>query len=120
MKEMYSPEFDETLEALFCFIDSIPESRLKMVNIIQYKKMMQTAALLKNVLAETEESFEINCEVIEKFNIGSVSVELDSLSINNPSKFAAVINSADCFEIYPLSNEKIRIELSFQAILKSL
>ena len=120
MKEMYFPEFDETLEALFCFMDSIPESRLKMVNIVKYKKMMQTAALLKNALAETEDSFEINCEVIEKFNIGSVSVELDALSINNTSKFAALINSTDCFEIYPLSNDRIRLELTFQAILKSI
>lgn len=87
-------------------MDSIPESRLKIVNIDKYKKMMQTAALLKNVLTETEDSFEINCEVIENFNIGSVSVELDALSINSPSKFAAVINNADCFEIYPLSNDR--------------
>ena len=120
MEEMYHSDYDETLEALYSFIDSIPEQRLKMINIVKYRKMMQAAALLKNTLAQTENCFEINCEIFEKFNIGSVSVEVDALSVNSPEMFSDVIDTADCFEIYPLTSNKIRIELTFQSILKSL
>ena len=41
MEEMYHSDYDETLEALYSFIDSIPEQRLKMINIVKYRKMMQ-------------------------------------------------------------------------------
>ena len=113
-------EFERTLDGLMNFIEELPQAKVKVLNLERYKTMMAVAAVLTAVLQENNPEGELTIDVNEKFNLGSISVELDSLTITSPTLFAELISKSDNFEIYPLTNGNIRLDITFQRILKSV
>ena len=78
------------------------------------------AAEVTDLLRKTVSAGELDIDVDPTFNLGSITVELDSLSVDEPLAFADVIYKADNFEIYPLTNGKIRLDVTFQSVLKTI
>ena len=113
-------EFESTLDGLMNFIEELPQAKLKILNLERYKTMMEVAAKLTAILRENNPEGEITIDVNEKFNLGSISVELDSLAVTSPVIFAELICKSDNFEVYPLTNGNIRLDITFQRILKSV
>ena len=113
-------EFETTLDALVEYINLLPKATVKMLDFTRYNTLMRTAAQLTKLLQASTPAGQIDIELNETFNLGSISVELDSLTVENPLAFADLICKADNFEIYPLTNGKIRLDITFQGILKSL
>lgn len=113
-------EFESTLDGLMNFIEELPQATLKVLNLERYKMMMEVAAKLTSALQENNPDGEITIDVNEKFNLGYISVELDSLTITSPVLFAELICRADNFEVYPLINGKIKFDITFQRIIKSI
>lgn len=112
--------FETVLEGLMGFMKSMPKSQVKMLNPSRYKLMLRTAAQLTDLLRKTVSDGELEIDVDPTFNLGSITVELDLLSIDEPLAFADVIYKADNFEIYPLTNGKIRLDITFQSVLKTI
>lgn len=112
--------FETVLEGLMGFMRSMPKSQVKMLNPSRYKLMLRTAAQLTDLLRKTVSDGELEINVDPTFNLGSITVELDSLSVDEPLAFADVIYKADNFEIYPLTNGKIRLDVTFQSVLKTI
>ena len=102
------------------FMKSMPKAQVKMLNASRYKLMLRTAAQLTDLLRKTVSDGELEIDVDPTFNLGSITVELDSLSVDEPLAFADVIYNADNFEIYPLNNGKIRLDVTFQSVLKTI
>lgn len=113
-------EFESTLDGLMNFIEELPQAKLKILNLERYKTMMEVAAKLTAILRENNPEGEITIDVNEKFNLGSISVELDSLTVTSPVIFAELICKSDNFEVYPLTNGNIQLDITFQRILKSV
>ena len=113
-------EFESTLDGLMNFIEELPQAKLKILNLERYKTMMEVAAKLTAILRENNLEGEITIDVNEKFNLGSISVELDSLAVTSAVIFAELISKSDNFEVYPLTNGNIRLDITFQRILKSV
>lgn len=112
--------YDDALNALLDFINHLPKDKVKMINFEQYKNMMQTAVELTNLLVEAKEQGELEIEIRDTFNMGSISTELDDLLVMNTKAFAAMIEKADNFEIYPKINGKIQMNITFQSVLKTI
>lgn len=113
-------EFESTLNGLMNFIEELPQAKVKVLNLERYKTMMEVAAKLTAVLQENNPEGELTIDVNEKFTLRSISVELDSLTITSPVLFAELISKSDNFEVYPLTNGKIRLDITFQSVLKSV
>ena len=113
-------EFENTLDGLMNFIEELPQATLKVLNLERYKMMMGVAAKLTAVLLENNPEGELAIDVNEKFNLGSISAELDSLTITSPVLFAELISKSDNFEVYPLTNGNVRLDITFQSVLKSV
>lgn len=113
-------KFESTLEGLMSFIEELPQATLKVLNLERYRMMIEVAAKLTAVLQENNPEGELTIDVNEKFNLGSISVELDSLTITSPVLFAELICRSDNFEVYPLTNGNIRLDITFQKMLKSV
>lgn len=120
MNENKNLEFDPTLDALVAFLGNLPQATVKMLNVPKYRKMLECCAALKKMLEQTHESGEINVSVDRQFNLGSVTAELDDLYVPEPERFSRLILMADNFEVYPLTNGRIRFSLAFQSVLKSV
>lgn len=112
--------FETVLEGLMGFMKSMPKAQVKMLNPSRYKLMLRTAAQLTDLLRKTVSDGELEIDVDPTFNLGSITIELDSLSVDEPLAFADVIYKADNFEIYPLTNGKIRLDVTFQSVLKTI
>ena len=113
-------ELDMALEGLFEFIRQQSDNQVKMINPARYRLMLQTAAQLTALLKKTISEGELNIHVNPTFNLGAISVELDDLSVDDPLAFADLIHRADNFEIFPLTNGKIKLEITFQSVLKTI
>ena len=118
--EFEEKNYDTTFEALLDFINAMPKGTVKMIDFERYKTMMQTAAELKDILAETNAQGEIEIDVCDTFNAGFVKTELDDLTVMNTKQFAAMIKKADNFEIYPRTDGKIQLNITFQSVLKTI
>ncbi len=112
--------FDTVLEGLMDFMKSMPKSQVKTLNPSRYKLMLRTAAQLTDLLRKSVSDGTLEIDVNPTFNLGAITVELDSLSVDEPLAFADVIYKADNFEIYPLTNGKIRLDITFQSVLKTI
>ena len=113
-------EYETTFDALVDYIKCLPKATVKMINPSRYKLLMRTAAQLTDLLRKTQPEGEIDIEINDLLNLGSISTELDLLTIEDPLAFADVIYTADNFEVYPLTNGKIRLDITFHSILKNL
>ncbi len=112
--------YDTAFDALLDFINFLPKNTVKMIDFERYKTMMQTAAELKDILAENDEKGELEIELFDTFNAGSIKTELDELTVINTPQFAAMIAKANNFEIYPKTNGKIQLNITFQSVLKTI
>lgn len=108
-------EVFEVIDALIELIKRQPVPPLKYPNIMKYRAMMRSAEKLQALLKDEG----VNVEITPEFNIGSISVELPELSVELTQAFADIIAGADNFEIYPLLNGNIRLDITFQSVLKS-
>lgn len=113
-------EFETTMDALLAFIECLPKETIKAINPPRYNLLMRTASQLTEFLRKTMPAGELCVEIDDKFNIGSISVELDMLSVSEPLAFADIIYKADNFEIYPLTNGNIRFDITIQGVLKTI
>ena len=102
------------------FFRALPERTVKLINLDRYETMMQTAAELKEILSQTNAQGELEITFCDRFNMGTISAELDDLSIANTPQFATMIAKADNFEIYPKTNGKIQLAIAFQSVLNPL
>lgn len=93
---------------------------IKIIDRHKYKALLSTASELKKLLQNSQANGEIAVEINEMFNIGSITAEVTDLSITNIPSFFFILSSADIFEIYPLTNGKIRLDITFHNVLKTL
>ncbi len=113
-------ELETTIDALVEYLKCLPRSTLKMINPSRYKLLIRTASQLNDLLRKITPQGKINIEIDDILNLGSISVELDSLTVEEPISFADIIYKADNFEIYPLTNGNIRFNVTFHGVLKNL
>lgn len=82
--------------------------------------MMQSAAKLKDMLAENLETGTIETEIDEMLNVGTISAEIPSFTVMSIPRFIEIVSNADNFEIYPLTNGDIRLTMSFYSMLRTI
>ena len=113
-------EYDATIDALLAFLDLLPKDKVKMIDFGRYKTMMQTAAELKDILCENHEEGQLNIDICNMFNMGSITARLSDLTVCNISRFTEMISKADNFEIYPRTDGTIQLNITFQSMLKAI
>ena len=117
--EIYEESFHE-FDELVAYLSTLPQATVKILNIKRYNQMLKTAIDLFNLLKETDPNIKIKIKINHMFNMGSVSVSADELTIYSPSAFYEIIKHADNFDIYPLTNGKIKLDVAFYRVLKSI
>lgn len=121
MNNLFEEEkYDNVLDALISYIQNLPKSTVKLLNLERYKLMMATAAHLTELLKKSYSEGELDIDIDTTFNMGSISIELESLTISDPVAFANLIHTADNFEVYPLTNGNVRLSIAFRSVLKSI
>ena len=119
-KNYFEENYENTLDALLDFMKSLPQPTLKILNTERYALMLKTAADLKELLCQTAESGCIDIDLVQEFNLGSISFEAPDLVVYDSETFAKIISVCDNVEIYPLTNGNLRLNLTFQSVLKSV
>ena len=119
-EEQYEEPYDEFFSALLSFFDYYSEGTVKMIDFDRYAVLMKTAAELKQILSETDEQGELEIELDERFDMGTISTRLNDLTVMDPSRFAAMIAAADSFEIYPRTDGTLQLNIAFRSVLKTI
>ena len=116
----YESENDETLDALLAFLNFLPKETVKMIDFDRYKTMMKTAAELKEILCENQEEGQLDIDICDMFNMGSITAQLSDLTVCDIPEFTKMISKADNFEIYPRTDGTIQLNITFQSVLKAV
>ncbi len=119
-KNYFEENYENTLDALLDFMKSLPQPTLKVLNTERYALMLKTATDLKELLCQTAESGCIDIDLVQEFNLGSISFEAPDLVVYDSETFAKIISVCDNVEIYPLTNGNLRLNLTFQSVLKPI
>lgn len=111
-------DYETAPDALLDYFNLLPKATVKLLNISRYQLLMETAAALQKVLAESLQEGSLMIDIDADFNLGSISGELPELSVMNPKELSDILKYADNYEIYPLTNGNLRFDVVFQNILK--
>lgn len=120
MNKQENYDYETALDALLDYLRWLPKPTVQLLNIQRYRKMMEAAARLQKLVAETTPEGSMDIEIDQNFSLGSISIELPELSVLHPRAFSQVILEADNFEIYPLTNGNVRLDITFQRVLKPI
>ena len=80
--EIYEESFHE-FDELVDYLSTLPQATVKILNIKRYNQMLKTAIDLFNLLKETDPDIKIKIKINHMFNMGSVSVSADDLTIKD-------------------------------------
>lgn len=116
MNEQENYNYESALDALLDYIQRLPKPTVKLLNFQRYQHMMEATAILQKLVAETIPEDCLKIEIEQEYNLGFISIELPELSVLHPMVFVQSIRKADNFEIYPLTNGNIRLDITFQRI----
>lgn len=112
--------YENSFDALIDYLKSLPQATVKMIDLGNYSKLARSAVALQTLLQKQSDEGEITLEILDEFNMGSVTVELPELQIYNPADFIKVISECDNFEVYPLTNGNMRLSVTFHGVLRSV
>lgn len=113
-------EYDDCLDGLLGLMATLPQETVKLLDLQKYSEMLTSAARLTGLLRESGEADELTIDVDQFFRYGTIRTELDDLAVTDTGAFMEVIALADNFEIYPLTNGKLRLSITFQSVLKAI
>jgi|GEM_PF-4375839 len=111
---------ENSIDELMAIVDGLQKSTLKIVDINNYSKLIKAANALKNFLHQSATNAEVTVQIDTTFNLGSISAEVSELIIQNASSFYDAVSECDNFDIYALTNGNIRIDITFQSVLRSI
>ena len=112
--------YENSFDALIDYLKSLPQATVKMIDLGNYSKLVRSAVALQTLLQKQSDEGEITLEILDEFNMGSVTVELPELQIYNSADFIKVISECDNFEVYPLTNGNMRLSVTFHGVLRSV
>ena len=112
--------YENSFDALIDYLKSLPQATVKMIDLGNYSKLARSAVALQTLLQKQSDEGEITLEILDEFNMGSVTVELPELQIYNSTDFIKVISECDNFEVYPLTNGNMRLSVTFHGVLRSV
>ena len=104
-------------DALPDLFESLSQPKVKLLNLKRYKEMAQSFRNLLELLYDDVAEKDIELNIEQDFNMGYISVRLSELSILCPQRFSDIISDAGNFEIYPLADGNIRLDITFQNVL---
>ena len=113
-------EFDPAVDALIAYLNLLPKETVKIIDFDRYKIMMQTASELKDILVQNHEEGQLDIDICDMFNMGSITTQLSDLTICNIPQFTRMLSKADNFEIYPRTDGNIQLNITFQSVLKTV
>lgn len=113
-------EYDDCLDGLLGSLAALPQETVRLLDLSRYSQMLAAAARLTGILRESGEGEELSMDVDQLFRYGAIRTELDSLTVKDTGAFMEVIALADNFEVYPLTDGRVCLSITFQNILKTI
>lgn len=115
--EEHTAEFERFLEHM----RQLPKASMFVMNFEQMGKMNECAKIMKDALTATNSSAEIFCEQSDCDNtFGVVRVEGATVYMTDAEQFAVAAGLANHTEIYPLAENKVRVEFTFHHLMKPI
>lgn len=113
-------DYETALDALLDYIQFLPKPTVKLLNVPRYAQLMKAATNLQRLIAETVPEGFLAIEFENDFNLACISTELPELSVTEIRSFCTILQNADNLEIYPLTNGHLRLDITFQRMLKTI
>ena len=110
-------DFADPLDDLIALFEDAPKESVKILNIPKYKKMLAAASQLRYLLNMAGEAGKVEVDILDEFDMGSISAEITSFTVYEPVLFGELVRGADNFDIYPLVNGNIKLDIAFQSVL---
>lgn len=108
------------VDILAKWIKEVPKPTITVIVIENYKRMQHAFYHIRKAFDEAGYMLQPQVSIDALFHTGSISVEAEDISEVNIPAFNTALADADVFDIYPLTNGKLRLELTFHGILQGI
>lgn len=108
------------VDAIAEWIREVPKPAITIIAMETYNRMRHSFYHIRKAFEAAGYAICPQVEIDPLFHLGSISIEVEDISELDISNFNIALSDADIFEIYPLSNGKLRLELTFHGILKAI
>lgn len=88
-------------------------TRVQVVDFNRLAEMLGVVRMLRTLLDNSISDGQVKMEIEPESGYGTIQIETDELVFYNPKEFTKIIRSASNFEVYPLTNGKIRVAFMF-------
>ena len=106
---------DPIISALIDFIKN-HAPKTSVLNPRRYQEMLVSKNALDRLLTENDENAS-KIHYHPEFLCASVTAEVDSFEVTDMKMFSIAMSTADNFEMYPLTNGKMRIAFTYNRML---
>ena len=113
------PELDEFLSILAEKAKAHEKSQgAQIISADRFKTLKRSLTILTDIVMKVSPDAVITYELDNGLNIGHavIRIETDEISVTDVEQFIAAIRFADNFEIYPLTDGRLRMTIMFHGM----
>lgn len=90
------------------------------LNIQRYSELLHAKKALDYTLGKSFEDEKAEISFLPLFSCGTLTAEVDTFEVTDMAAFAEVLIYADNFEVYPLTNGRIRLGFVFKGMMREV
>lgn len=103
-----------------CAILRKTQPMLQCLDLRRYSEMLAAKIQLETILAYEGTRTNLSVRLEPQFQYGVLTAELDEWTVSTTEEWKKAIRLTDGYEVYPLTNGRIRVAFLFRRMMKAI
>ncbi len=107
------------IEELCAFLRN-NQPQMQYLDLRRYSEMLSAKTQLESILTDEGTQTNLSIRLEPQFQYGVLTTELDEWTVSTTEEWKKAIRLTDGYEVYPLTNGRIRVAFLFRRMMKAI
>ncbi len=107
------------IEELCAFLRN-NQPQMQYLDLRRYSEMLSAKTQLESILTDEGTQTNLSVRLEPQFQYGVLTTELDEWTVSTTEEWKKAIRLTDGYEVYPLTNGRIRVAFLFRRMMKAI
>ncbi len=107
------------IEKLCAFLRN-NQPQMQYLDLRRYSEMLSAKTQLESILTDEGTQTNLSVRLEPQFQYGVLTTELDEWTVSTTEEWKKAIRLTDGYEVYPLTNGRIRVAFLFRRMMKAI
>lgn len=107
------------IEELCAFLRN-NQPQMQYLDLRRYSEMLSAKTQLESILIDEGTQTNLSVRLEPQFQYGVLTTELDEWTVSTTEEWKKAIRLTDGYEVYPLTNGRIRVAFLFRRMMKAI